>query len=97
MGGSSITPQRERLDPVFAGSGVGQKKGFPYGGVVDMLIATPGRFIEHLENTEVTNFNLRVAGVEVLVLDEVGRCTDVENQYLTQSLKAPLKAPGFNP
>ena len=52
LGGSSIIPQRERLDPVFAGSGVGLKKTEPYGGTVDLLVATPGRFIEHLQNTE---------------------------------------------
>jgi ATP-dependent RNA helicase MSS116 len=72
LGGSSIIPQRERLDPVYAGSGVGLKKNVPYGGVVDLLVATPGRLIEHLENADMgAHFAARLKGVEVLVLDEV--------------------------
>ena len=41
MGGSSITPQRERLDPALVGSSC------KYGGRIDLMIATPGRLIEH--------------------------------------------------
>jgi len=38
---------------------------------VDIIIATPGRFLEHIEN------GLKVNGVEVLVLDEADRMLDM--------------------
>jgi len=92
LGGSSIIPQRERLDPVYAGSGVGLKKNEPYGGVVDLLVATPGRFIEHLEHTEMTNFHLRVAGVEVLILDEVDCLLDGGFELNIRTIVAAIPA-----
>ncbi len=38
---------------------------------VDIIIATPGRFLEHIEN------GLKVNGVEILVLDEADRMLDM--------------------
>ena len=67
-GGASITNQRERLDPKINGFA------FKYGGAVDVLIATPGRLLEHIESTE--GFCERLKGVEVLVLDEVDMLLD---------------------
>jgi ATP-dependent RNA helicase MSS116 len=68
MGGSSIVPQRERLDPKLVGSSCS------YGGAIDILIATPGRLIEHIHTTD--GFAARLAGVETLVLDECDMLLD---------------------
>jgi superfamily II DNA/RNA helicase len=46
LGGSSITRQKEQLDPGFQAA---QRN---YGGRVDLLVATPGRLLEHIESTE---------------------------------------------
>ena len=48
MGGSSITPQRERLDPALVGSSC------KYGGRIDLMIATPGRLIEHINTVRLS-------------------------------------------
>ena len=45
MGGSSIIPQRERLDPDIVGNSC------EYGGSIDLMVATPGRLIEHINTT----------------------------------------------
>ena len=62
LGGTSINPQRERMDA----KANGQNK---YTGVVDLMIATPGRLLEHIESTN--DFVTRLSGLEVLILDEV--------------------------
>jgi ATP-dependent RNA helicase MSS116 len=69
MGASSVTPQRERLDPSIA-----ERFSAQYGGVVDVMVATPGRLIEHLHST--SGFAARLAGVEVLILDECDMLLD---------------------
>lgn len=69
LGGSSITPQRERLDPKSIPTGE-----FSYGGIVDLMIATPGRLTEHIETTP--NFQERLGGVETMILDEVDQLLD---------------------
>jgi ATP-dependent RNA helicase MSS116 len=69
MGASSVTPQRERLDPSIA-----ERFSAQYGGVVDVMVATPGRLIEHLHST--SSFAARLAGVEVLILDECDMLLD---------------------
>jgi hypothetical protein len=56
LGGGSIVPQRERLDPAVGGP----KR---YAGAVDLLVATPGRLIEHLDGTAGVADRLR--GVQV--------------------------------
>lgn len=68
LGGASITNQRERLDPLVA------RFACKYGGTVDLLVATPGRLLEHIQTTE--NFASRLKGVEILVLDEVDQLLD---------------------
>jgi ATP-dependent RNA helicase MSS116 len=40
-----------------------------------ILVATPGRLIDHLENTP--GFATRIKGVKVLVLDEADRLLDM--------------------
>lgn len=67
LGGHSIVPQRQRLDPTSKGE-------FPYSGVVDLMIATPGRLIEHVEGTH--GFSTRLLGLETLILDEVDQLLD---------------------
>jgi len=62
LGGTAINPQKERLDPNCKGQ-------FPYGGVIDILIATPGRLMEHITDTD--GFALRLLGCQTLILDEV--------------------------
>ena len=69
MGGASVTPQRERLDPSIV-----ERFSAQYGGPVDLMVATPGRLIEHLHTT--SGFGARLAGVEVLVLDECDMLLD---------------------
>ena len=69
MGASSVTPQRERLDPSIA-----ERFSAQYGGVVDVMVATPGRLIEHLHTT--SGFAARLAGIEVLILDECDMLLD---------------------
>jgi len=67
LGGSSIVPQRQTLDPTSNGE-------FPYSGTVDLMIATPGRLIEHIENTH--GFKSRLRGLQTLILDEVDQLLD---------------------
>ncbi|KAJ1398060.1 P-loop containing nucleoside triphosphate hydrolase protein, partial [Ochromonadaceae sp. CCMP2298] len=62
LGGVAINPQKERLDPNTKGQ-------FKYGGPVDLMIATPGRLMEHIESTE--GFAARLLGCQILILDEV--------------------------
>ncbi|KAJ1450714.1 P-loop containing nucleoside triphosphate hydrolase protein [Pelagophyceae sp. CCMP2097] len=63
LGGTAVNPQRERLDSSIL------RRSAAYGGVVDLMIATPGRLAEHISSTN--GFTDRLAGCEVLVLDEV--------------------------
>lgn len=99
LGGSSIIPQRERLDPLLP-----ERSACKYGGTVDLMVATPGRLLEHIESTD--GFCARLLGVQVLVLDEVDQLLDggfqrdieavvaklsVERQTLAFSATAPKK------
>jgi len=84
MGGSSITPQRERLDPALLGNSC------EYGGVVDLMIATPGRLIEHINTT--SGFAGRLAGCEVLILDECDQLLDGGFQKDIEAIVAVLPA-----
>ena len=43
--------------------------------IKQILVATPGRLIDHLENTP--GFSTRIKGVKVLVLDEADRLLDM--------------------
>ena len=45
------------------------KDQFPYGGVIDLMIATPGRLMEHIESTG--GMVDRLLGCYTLILDEV--------------------------
>jgi len=72
LGGTSAVSQRERLDPDYVGqSKSGNKR---YEGRVDVMVATPGRLLEHLTGTN--GFAARLATVETLVLDEVDQLLD---------------------
>jgi ATP-dependent RNA helicase MSS116 len=82
LGGASITNQRERLDPKINGFA------FKYGGIVDLMIATPGRLLEHIESTD--GFCERLSGVEVLVLDEVDMLLDGGFQRAIEAIIAKL-------
>jgi len=82
MGGSSITPQRERLDPALDGSSC------KYQGTVDLMIATPGRLIEHINTT--AGFAARLAGCEVLILDECDQLLDGGFQQDIEAIVAAL-------
>jgi len=82
MGGSSITPQRERLDPILVGSSC------KYGGRIDLMIATPGRLIEHLNTT--AGFAARLAGCELLILDECDQLLDGGFQQDIETIVAVL-------
>ena len=84
MGGSSIIPQRERLDPAVVGSSC------PYGGAIDLMIATPGRLIEHINTTD--GFAARLAACEVLVLDECDQLLDGGFQKDIEAIVAVLPA-----
>lgn len=83
LGGSSITPQRERLDPKSVPSGE-----FRYGGIVDLMIATPGRLTEHVETTP--GFEARLGGLETLILDEVDQLLDGGFQRNIEALISKL-------
>jgi len=82
LGGASITNQRERLDPKIQGFAC------KYGGTVDLMVATPGRLLEHIEGTE--GFKARLRGVEVLVLDEVDMLLDGGFQRAIESIISEL-------
>ena len=56
LGGASIIPQRERLDPNLP-----ERCSDKYGGTVDLMVATPGRLLEHIESTD--GFCARLMGV----------------------------------
>ena len=55
-----------------------------------VVIATPGRLVDHLENTK--GFSLRT--VKYLVLDEADRMLGMVSHSLTHSLAASVE-PGF--
>ena len=56
---------------IFGGVGMGpQEQAFRRG--VDLLVATPGRLLDHLQNSYAS-----LAGVEVLILDEADRMLDM--------------------
>jgi ATP-dependent RNA helicase RhlE len=60
-----------RAAAVFGGVGMGpQEKAFRDG--VDIMVATPGRLLDHLQNSYA-----RLDGLEVLVLDEADRMLDM--------------------
>jgi len=82
LGGASITNQRERLDPKINGFA------FKYGGTVDLMVATPGRLLEHIESTD--GFCERLQGVEVLVLDEVDMLLDGGFQRAIEAILVKL-------
>ena len=82
MGGSSIIPQRERLDPAVVGSSC------QYGGPIDLMVATPGRLIEHINTTN--GFSARLAACEVLVLDECDQLLDGGFQKDIEAIVAVL-------
>eukprot|EP00442_Polarella_glacialis_P001812 CAMPEP_0115077110 /NCGR_PEP_ID=MMETSP0227-20121206/16803_1 /TAXON_ID=89957 /ORGANISM="Polarella glacialis, Strain CCMP 1383" /LENGTH=900 /DNA_ID=CAMNT_0002464331 /DNA_START=69 /DNA_END=2771 /DNA_ORIENTATION=+ len=81
LGGHSIVPQRQRLDPTSSGE-------FPYSGVVDLMIATPGRLLEHIEGTN--GLPDRLLGLETLILDEVDQLLDGGFQRAIESIIAQL-------
>lgn len=81
LGGSSIVPQRQKLDPTSDGE-------FPYSGTVDLMIATPGRLIEHLGNTHA--FKSRLLGLQTLVLDEVDQLLEGGFQRDVETIIANL-------
>lgn len=83
LGGSSITPQRERLDKDSIPSGE-----FRYGGIVDLMIATPGRLMEHIESTP--GFEFRLLGLQTLILDEVDQLLDGGFQRNIESIIVKL-------
>ena len=85
MGGSSITPQRERLDPSLL-----VRSSCVYTGGVDLMIATPGRLIEHINTTD--GFSARLASCEVLVLDECDQLLDGGFQQDIEAIVAVLPA-----
>ncbi|KAJ1628504.1 P-loop containing nucleoside triphosphate hydrolase protein [Pavlovales sp. CCMP2436] len=93
MGGTSATTQRERLDPNIVTSGTVNKK---YGGRIDVMVATPGRLVEHMNGT--SGFAARLATVETLVLDEVDQLLDGGFQRDIEGIVAALRpcsdAPG---
>ena len=84
MGGSSIIPQRERLDPEIVGNSC------EYGGAIDLMVATPGRLIEHINTTN--GFRARLAACEVLVLDECDQLLDGGFQKDIEAIVAALPA-----
>ena len=84
MGGSSIIPQRERLDPDIVGNSC------EYGGSIDLMVATPGRLIEHINTTN--GFAARLASCEVLVLDECDQLLDGGFQKDIEAIVAALPA-----
>lgn len=81
LGGSAIANQRMRLDRTSKGE-------FAYSGIVDLMIATPGRLIEHIENTN--EFQSRLLGVETLILDEVDQLLDGGFQRALETIIAKL-------
>ena len=62
VGGTNVNPEIKRL------SG-------PPAGVPDVLVATPGRLIDHLENTP--RFAGLVSGLRTLVMDEADQLLDM--------------------
>ncbi|HTT07533.1 MAG TPA: DEAD/DEAH box helicase [Gammaproteobacteria bacterium] len=60
-----------KIEAVFGGVGIHPQIRALRGGV-DILVATPGRLIDHLEQKTV-----RLSGIEVLVLDEADRMLDM--------------------
>ena len=85
LGGTAIVPQRSRLDP-------NSRDQFPYGGAIDILIATPGRLIEHIEST--SGMCDRLLGCETLVLDEVDQLLETGFQKDITAIISKLKQVG---
>jgi superfamily II DNA/RNA helicase len=85
LGGSSIIPQRERLDPDCIGQ-------FRYGGAVDLMVATPGRLIEHMDST--AGIEDRLRGVATLVLDEADQLLDGGFQRAIERIISALPSSG---
>lgn len=85
MGGASVTPQRERLDPSIV-----ERFSAQYGGAIDLMVATPGRLLEHLHTTN--GFAARLGGVEVLILDECDMLLDGGFQRDIEELLGALPA-----
>lgn len=81
-GGASIVNQRERMDPKIKGTA------FKYGGAIDIMVATPGRVLEHIDSTE--GFCERLLGLEVVVLDEVDMLLDGGFQRAIETIISKL-------
>ncbi|KAK4505090.1 hypothetical protein PRZ48_003053 [Zasmidium cellare] len=60
-----------------------------YGSAVDILVATPGRLLEHIDST--LGFNL--VHLQWLVLDEADKLLDNQNEGFLESLNAELTRP----
>jgi ATP-dependent RNA helicase MSS116 len=60
---------------VFGGTPIKKDQKKLASGRVDILVATPGRLIDHLENTP--NFSQRVRGVRVLIMDEADQLLEM--------------------
>ena len=75
LGGTAIIPQRARLDP-------NTKDQFPYGGIIDIMIATPGRLMEHIESTD--GVSERLSLCKTLILDEVDQLLETGKKFCTK-------------
>ena len=62
------TFQQFKIVTVVGGTNIGGDKKRLGGGMVDMLIATPGRLIDHLDNTH--GMADRCSRLSVLIMDE---------------------------
>eukprot|EP00798_Chlamydomonas_sp_ICE-L_P029456 gene29456-5801_t len=61
---------------VMGGTDIKKERGRMQRERVDILVATPGRLIDHLENTGVDGFSGAMTGLSVLVLNEADRLLD---------------------
>ena len=79
IGGRNINSERSRMG--FGGGGGG-------GGRVDILIATPGRLIDHMESTP--GFRAALLAVRFLVMDEADRLLDMGFRPALERILAAL-------
>ena len=74
---SSWTPSNSiGVQLVMGGTDIKKERGRLQRERVDILVATPGRLIDHLENTGVDGFSGAMTDLSVLVLDEADRLLD---------------------